>query len=437
MDNSSAGAQKLLDQVRQCARQRRTASQHVFFGGEDCPTYAENFLRWLRAQNQLVVRVNAWEAKQQRSNFQASSDALDLLGIAKCLLNRRGESLRQVPEAYANLRIATRARDEWVRMRTATSNRIYGYVDRLFPGFLDETQSGRRPFGVASLDLMAEHFSPEQFRRRPQASLATWLRPRGVSQPNEVARQLKELAAGALAPNAEEIGILQHSLTQLVTMYRGLDSSIGGLDRELAHWLARTPGALLTSIDGIGVTLAAGWMAELGPPTQWKAVRRLCSYAGVVPKVKQTGGPSQEAVVGRVQQRCNKRFKNVLLQAVDKLRQHGPEDLRQVRSQLEARGAHAEYAMAKRLVRLGKYLAVTGTIYRPHALMDSATPKADWVAYYQAAWDKLLAKWREKANLKDVFAPAHPLGQWRQMAQELYALTLPLPQQRTGPASAR
>ncbi len=156
-----------------------------------------------------------------------------------------------------------------------------------------------------------------------------------------------------------------------------------------------------------------------------------------MPKVKPTGGPGQEAVVGRVQQRCNKRFKNVLLQAVDKLRQHGPEDLRQVRRQLEARGAHAEYAMAKRLVRLGKYLAVTGTIYRPHALMDPATPQTVLAAYYQSAWEKLLAQWREKANLKDVFALAHPLGQWRQMAQELYALTLALPQQRTGPGSAR
>jgi transposase len=434
VDNTPAGVQELLDQVGRCARQRRIECQHVFFGGEDYPTYAENFLRRLREEHYLVVRVNAWEAKQQRSNFQASSDALDLLGIAKCLLNRRGELLREVPAAYANLRIATRNRNELVRTRTATSNRIYGYVDRLFPGFLDEAQSGLRPFGVASLDLMAERFSPEQMRRRPQASLASWLRPRGVTQPAEVARQLKALAGEVLRPSAEETGMLQQSLAHLVGLYRGLEASIHGLDRELAHWLARTPGALLTSIDGIGVTLAAGWMAELGPPTQWQAVRRLCSYAGVVPKIKQTGGPAKEPVVGRVQQRCNKRFKNVVLQAVEKVRQHGPEELRQTGLKLEARGAHVEYALAKRLVRLGKYLALTGTIYRPATLMDPATPAATLATYYQRAWEKLLAKWRDKADLKDVFAPAHPLGQWRQMAQELYALELRLPQSRTVPS---
>jgi hypothetical protein len=209
-----------------------------------------------------------------------------------------------------------------------------------------------------------------------------------------------------------------------------LQGSIATLDRELAYWLARTPGALLTSIGGMGVTLAAGWMAELGPPAQWRAVRRICSYAGVVNKTKQTGGPDQEPVAGYVQQRCNKRLKNVVLQAVEKVIQFGPEDLRRSAQDLEAHGSHTEFGMAKRLVRLGKYLVTTGTIYRPKALLDPDTPREKLVLYYQDAWGKLLLKWKAKADLKDVFAPEHPLGQWRQMAKELYALELRLPAQR-------
>jgi hypothetical protein len=93
--------------------------------------------------------------------------------------------------------------------------------------------------------------------------------------------------------------------------------------------------------------------------------------------------------------------------------------------------------MAKRLVRLGKYLAVTGTVYRPKALMDPDTPKATLAAYYQSVWEKLLPKWRAKADLREVFGPQHPLGQWRQMAQELYALELRLPQQRAAQNSIK
>jgi transposase len=430
VDNTPAGATQLLDQVRQCAKDKKIRPEQIFFGGEDCPYFAENFLRRLRQKDYLVVRVNAWEAKQQRSNLSASNDSLDLLGVARCCLKRHGQAVRDLPEAYGNLRIVTRDRDKLVRSATAVSNRIHTYVDRLFPSFLSADKSGLTPFCKASLDLMSERFSAAAIVRRSQASLGQWLARRDVAQPHAVAAQLKDLAKRALPPAPEQTALLQRSLGHLVGLYRNLQQSIGSLDRELGYWLARTPGALLTSISGIGVTLAASWMAELGPPTQWRAVRRLSAYAGVVPRTKQTGGPQKPPVTGHVQQRCNKRFKNVVLLAVEKVRQFGPEDLRRDAAKLQAQGSHTEFALAKRLVRLAKYLVHTGTVYRPKALMDPNTPKETLGLYYQDTWQKLLLKWKAKADLKDLFAPKHPLGQWRQMVQELYALQLPLPAPR-------
>lgn len=433
VDNTAAGAAKLLSEVRTCAKKRKVPPEHVFFGGEDRPSFAENFVRKLTDEKFLVVQVNAWEAKQQRDNFQASSDSLDLLGIARCCLKRRGESIHDLPQAYSNLEIATRDRDKMVRMRTGVSNRIHSHVDRLFPCFLSASKSGLEPFGKASLEMMEEdRFSPAQLSHRPRQALTEWLGRRGVQQPQDTADKLKQLAKDVLGPAPEQTVMLQRTLAQLVSLYRGLEQSIAMLDREVAHWLARTPGAWLTSIPGFGITLAAGWTAELGPPSRWRAVRQLCSYSGVVPKSKQTGGPDKEATVGCVQQRCNKRLKNVVLQAVEKVLQFGPEDLRQTAQELEARGAHTEFAMAKRLVRLAKYLALNGSVYRPKALMDQDTPKATLAAHYQSVWDKLLPKWKGKADLAKVFAPENPLGQWRKMVQELYALELRLPKQNAG-----
>jgi transposase len=429
VDNTPAGASQLLDQVRECAKSKKIRPEQVFFGGEDCPYFAENFLRRLRQEKYLVVRVNAWEAKQQRDNLTASSDSLDLLGVARSCLKRKGQPVRDLPEAYGNLRIATRDRDKLVRLATATTNRVHTYVDRLFPGFLSP-QSGLTPLCEASLDLMSERFSAAEIRRRPKGTLGQWLGRRGVTEPHAVAAQLKDLAKAALVPAPEQMVLLQRSLGYLVRLYRDLQESIGSLDRELAFWLARTPGALLTSISGIGVTLAAGWMAELGPPNQWRALRRISAYAGVVPRTKQTGGPDKPPQTGHVQQRCNKRFKNVVLLAVSKVRQFGPEDLRRDAQKLEAQGSHTEFGLAKRLVRLAKYLVSTGTIYRPKALMDPNAPNERLTLYYQDAWEKLLLKWRAKADLKEVFGPERPLGQWRQMIKELYALELPLPAQR-------
>jgi hypothetical protein len=194
-------------------------------------------------------------------------------------------------------------------MRTAMSNRIHTYVDRLFPGFLSVGQSPLEPFSKASLDLMADRFSPAQLRRRPRQALSEWLGRRGITQAPETADQLKQFAQQVLPPAPEQTVMLQQTLAQLVALYRNLEQSIARIDREVAHWLARTPGAWLTSIPGFGITLAAGWTAELGPPSQWHSVRQLCSYSGVVPKTKQTGGSQKEPRVGAVQPRCNKHSK--------------------------------------------------------------------------------------------------------------------------------
>jgi hypothetical protein len=308
------------------------------------------------------------------------------------------------------------------------TNRMHTYVDRLFPGFLQH--SGLEAFGEPCLDLMTDKFSPAEISRRSTQSLALWLKRRRVQKPDETARELKQLAKATLPPAAEQTALLQRTLTQLVTLYRGLQASVATLDCELAYWLARTPGALLTSIGGVGVTLAAAVTAELGPPNQWRAVRRLCSYAGVIPRIKQTGGPDRQAITTSVQSRCNKRFKNAILQAVEKVCIWGSDDLRQTAQQLEARGAHMEFAMAKRMVRLCKHLVATGTVYRPKPLMAVEASKDSLATYYTELWIKLLKKWQSKADVKDVFAPEHPLGQWRDMARELYGLELPLPQVR-------
>jgi len=438
VDNSAAGATKLLEELRACAKKKKIGCQHVFFGGEDLPSYAENFVYKLVREKFLVIGVNAWEAKKQRENFQASSDSLDLLGIARCCLNRRGRTIEELPEAYPNLKITTRDRDKTVRLRTGVSNRIHSYVDRLFPCFLSLSKSGLEPLSKASLELMEQDwFSPAQVGRRSRQTLAAWLERRGVEQPQEKANQLKQLAGEVLGPAPKQTVMLQRTLAGLVGVYCGLETSIGMQDREVASWLAKTPGAWLTSISGIGITLAAGWMSELGQPSQWRPVRQLCSYGGVVPRTKQTGGPDKQAVVIGVHPRANKRFKNVVLLAVEKVRQWGPEELRQAAQELEARGAHTDFAMAKRLVRLAKYLVTTGNVYRPKALMDPQTPKATLAAYYQGLWEKLVAKWKDKADLAEVFAPENPLGKWRKMVQELYALELRLPKQKAaGKASA-
>lgn len=87
--NSVEGAAFLSAQIRKTASRRRIPLENIFIGGEDLPSYVENFLYSLASGGFLTVRVNAKEARAARENAYASSDSLDLLGIAKVMLDRR------------------------------------------------------------------------------------------------------------------------------------------------------------------------------------------------------------------------------------------------------------------------------------------------------------------------------------------------------------
>ena len=292
----------LIEQISATARRRKIPKNQIFLGGEDEPAYVANFTAALRAEGYLVVRVNAYEAKENRENLLASTDNLDLLGIAKTLLSRRarlsGDARRQNP-AYHHLREITRCRRTLVRQQTAAANRIHALVDQLFPGFLNDSKSGLTPFSDASLELMKERFSAPEIARRKPAALAKLLRRHHVHHPDETAAKIIPLAREALPPAAHRVATLQRTLAATVDLYECLSRNAAELRAEAALTLATTPYAMLTSIPGIGFVLAAGVAGELGDPeTSRPHSTPSAPTPASFPRTFQSGGPDSPPVQG-------------------------------------------------------------------------------------------------------------------------------------------
>jgi transposase len=312
--NNPEGIAFLLEAVEKICRKHHIKREHVFFGGEDCGTFSDNFIYALRKEGFAVMGVNAADAAKQRDNLQASTDKLDLLGIAKMLLGKRGSIAGGQIGKERALRSLTRHRDSQVRMRTATGNRIHKIVEQLFPGFLDKECSAIPPFSEASLYLMEDRFSPVQIAKRQDKALLRKLKMHGLQHPEAALGKLKAYARQVLGHPPELVGMLQTSLAGEVNLYRCLCDNIDLIGREIAQQLAQTPGAMLTTIRGTGITLAAGVTSEVGPSDSQPSTRRLCSYAGIVPRVKQTGGPEKGAKTGKVSRRNNHLLKNYIVQ---------------------------------------------------------------------------------------------------------------------------
>ncbi len=424
--NSSAGIRYLLDQVGRACRHRHIRPEHVFFGGEDVNSYAENFANTLRANGCLVANVNAYDAKKQRENLQASTDRIDLMGIATMLLNRRANCCPAQTGVYRNLRTLVRHRKKLVKMKTEVRNRIHTIVDRLFPGFLNEKKSGIVPFSSSSLYLMQERFSAPQIRRRQRPALIRNLEKRGTKKAEQIAAKLQEYATQVLTTPDEYTATLQISLSSHVAHFRCLLDGAQQLVKEMALLLARTQGAFLTSVKGIGIVLAAGVTAEIGDPLSQRSTGQLTSYAGIIPQVKQSGGSQGPSITGRVSKRSNHLLKDFVVQSAFHIGRDGPKDLREDYSRREAAGQHADFGIARRLIRMAMCLMRTSQVYLPPDLRSTHIEPERRADYYLSMWPYLKDKWSKIGAIDMAFAKDKPLGQWRYIVKELYGIKLKL-----------
>jgi transposase len=424
--NSPEGVEYLTDQVGRSCRQRRIKRKHVFFGGEDVNSYAENFVNTLRTQGWLVAGVNAHDAKEQRASIQASTDRLDLMGIASMLLNRRANCSPAQYGIYRNLRTLIRHRRKLVVMTTEVRNQIHTVVDRLFPGFLDEKKSGIVPFTNSSLYLMENRFSAPQIRRRKREKLIDILRRKGTSKPELAAAKLQEYGKAVLIAPDEYTSTLQLSLAHHIIHFRCLRENIEQLEKEIALYLSQTQGAFLTTVRGIGIVLAAGVTAEIGDPHQQKPVNNLVSYSGIIPRVKQTGGPEGSTYTGKVAKRCNRILKDYVTRSAFHLGLHGPEDLMADYKRRDAAGQHADFGMGRRYLRMAMCLMRTSQIYLPKKLRNKKIKPQERANYYSMIWPSLVEKWQRHDALQAAFESDRPLGQWRSVVQDLYKIKLAL-----------
>ena len=422
--NSPRGVEHLTDQIARSCRHRGINPKHVFFGGEDVGSYAENFVNTLRCKGWLVAGVNAHDAKKQRANIQASTDRLDLMGIASMLLNRRANCSPAQSGIYRNLRTLARHRRKLVVMSTEVRNQMHTVVDRLFPGFLNETKSGILSFTNSSLYLMEKRFSAKQIRRRKREKLIEILRRHGTSKPERTAAKLQEYAKAVLITPDEYIATLQLSLAQHVKHFRCLEENIRQLEKEIALYLAQTQGAFLTTVRGIGIVLAAGVTAEIGDPFQQKPLNNLLSYSGIIPRVKQSGGPDGKTYTSKVAKRCNRILKDYVVKSALHIGLHGPDDLMADYKRRDAAGQHADFGIARRYLRMAMALMRNSQIYMPRNLRNKKVKPQDRLAYYLTIWPQLHDKWRKLGAHHAAFKKDRPLGRWRNMVEELYDIKL-------------
>ena len=196
----------------------------------------------------------------------------------------------------------------------------------------------------------------------------------------------------------------------------------------MRYLLAETPYAFLTTIPGIGLTIAQGCAGELGSPQKLETVDKLCSYSGIVPGTYQTGGPDCPAFTGRTKRRCNRILKYWVVQASAKMGRWGDREWKARQARWEAGGQHSLFAGARRYLRLVRNLTINQSAYQSAQARQPNATRELRALDAEEAWERLLPKWRVIPNYQEVvFSTERPLGFWRKVMMELFDANLPLP----------
>ena len=404
--NNKAGSEFLKSRIDRVCRKRHIKKHNVIVALEDPPDFVRNFIHNLKFNGFTCVRVNPKDAAKHRSSSRASSDTIDLNGIAQSVINKKFYEIKEDSELYFILRRSSRCRRRLIKERTTVKNRIRRYSDILFPGFLNVGNTSLTPFSKGSLALMEDEFSVFKINRMRLTTLAKTLKKNGTVLPGKTAEKIKSFTDTVIPPSEKEISYLSRSLSFAVKMYRTLDEWIHSEENIMAEHLVQSPYFYLTSFPGVAVILAAYIAGEIGEPSRWKYPDRIASYGGIEAKEKQTGGSEKKAVQICLPRNANRRLKDCLLQVgfnmgkfthpAGKYIEHlGRHRLYQQFWNAENRGSKSGLCTAKKFLKIGAKLILDNRIYLPQHFLDNSMPisEEENTVWHNTTIEMLKKKW--------------------------------------------
>lgn len=183
------------------------------------------------------------------------------------------------------LRDLTRQRFYLVDMVSDLKRKSLTLIDRIFPEYptlFSDT------FGTTSLELLANCNTPEDILSIETDKLVEMLSTASKGRfKQDKAEKIKETARnsfGALLCTDSASFMLK----QFVEQIRFLENQIDELDEMISESLAEL-NSPITTITGIGDTLGAAIISEIGDIERFESADKLAAFAGIDPSVSQSG----------------------------------------------------------------------------------------------------------------------------------------------------
>lgn len=279
--NSQAGYNKLLAMVR-------CLSDDVIFGMEATGHYWLTLYTHLRNDGFTVYVINPIQSDVMRDMFirKTKTDKADSFIIASVIRLGYYCETSVEPGDLQAMRELCRQRFYVVDTISDLKRKVIALLDQLFPEY---EKLFSDIFGTSSMELLSQYTTPEELMAVSTEKLTALLEK--ASRGRLGAAQAEKIQAAA--KNSFGLVMASSSFSLIVRQYieqiRSLESTVDAFDAEIARLLSGFD-TQLTTITGIGPTLAAVILSEIGGDIKrFSSPAKLAAYAGIDPTVRQSG----------------------------------------------------------------------------------------------------------------------------------------------------
>lgn len=234
---------------------------------------------------------------------RTKTDDVDALQIARFAAQKRVTATRLPDEATDALRELVRYRDRIVQEIGDKTRLLHRQVDLVFPEF---TSVVGELSSLVALCVLQAWPTAELVARQPVERIAGLCYDGRHHVGEKRAKAILAKATATVARHAARIYRVQ--VQELSEDILRLKKRLAALDKEIDETTDKHDlGHLLQTIDGVGAQTAARLIAELGDPADFGSAKRLASYVGAIPAIRQSGRHTPKtaglATVGHLQLR--------------------------------------------------------------------------------------------------------------------------------------
>jgi len=268
------------------------------------------------------------------------TDLQDSAWLAEIALNGLYKPSYIPPQPIRELRDLTRTHRKLVEERTRHKNRIHKLLVKNGIRIAGVLSSIFGPSGIKFIEGLT------QGKEIPE--ILQSLKNRRIQKKSA---ELERAICGRLSEN--DMYIIQQSLAAIRFLNGQVTEYAARIHGELQHYQSDL--AILMSIPGIGFTIGAVLIAEIGDINQFSNPKQLVSWAGLAPAVYESAGKTR---YGHITKRGSKHLRTALIEAAHVIARGGPKHLKEFFQRIRRKKGYkiAIVALARKLLTIIHHL---------------------------------------------------------------------------------